>query len=230
MAKLIDLFALAIVAFVLLLPQPTVVFSPGFAGDKSDLDRTLRPYKGAGSYQVHQVLATAYATVLRFDLGLAEAEAGMAQCESQGPRCPEVTQIRLGYLANLMRENAQKGIDATTDPVAAKRMVQAALRATKAQLPESKPTSPAKPTATPPASSSPLAASRTVIDRTPAPATPKCNPVTRRTCGQADHTTACGQADLPAHCQAVAAHAFAAECLSPVARVVLGAAAGKSRL
>ncbi len=187
MAKLIDLFALAIVAFVLLLPQPTVVFSPGFAGDKSDLDRiavledslyrkkddvevavdlaraylrieqpvwaiaTLRPYKGAGSYQVHQVLATAYATVLRFDLGLAEAESGMAQCESQGPRCPEVTQIRLGYLANLMRENAQKGIDASTDPVAAKRMVQAALRATKAQLPESTPTSspPVKPTSPP---------------------------------------------------------------------------------
>jgi hypothetical protein len=66
-----------------------------------------------------------------------------------------VTQIRLGYLANLMRENAQKGIDASTDPVAAKRMVQAALRATKPQLPtpsEAKapapkpaPTAPAKP-------------------------------------------------------------------------------------
>lgn len=180
MARLVDLFALAIVAFLLLLPQPTVVFTPGFAGDKSDIDRiavledalyrkqddvetavelaraylrieqpawaiaTLRPYGKADSYQVHQVLATAYATVLRFDLGLAEAEAGLAVCESQGPRCPEVTQIRLGYLANLMRENAQKGIDANTDPVAAKRMVQAALRATKAQTPTTPPP-PAKP-------------------------------------------------------------------------------------
>ena len=191
MARLIDLFALAIVGFLLLLPQPSVVFGPGFTGDKSDLDRiavledslyrkpddvdvavelaraylrieqpvwaieTLKPYAGKDSYQVHQVLATSYATVLRFDLGLAEAEAGLKLCESQGPRCPEVTQIRLGYLANLMRENAQKGIDASTDPVAAKRMVQAALRATKPQLPtpsevktpapKPAPTAPAKP-------------------------------------------------------------------------------------
>ena len=39
MARLIDLFALAIVAFLLLLPQPTVVFAPAFSGDKSDMDR-----------------------------------------------------------------------------------------------------------------------------------------------------------------------------------------------
>ena len=39
MARLIDLFALAIVAFLLLLPQPTVVLAPGLGGDKSDLDR-----------------------------------------------------------------------------------------------------------------------------------------------------------------------------------------------
>jgi hypothetical protein len=48
-----------------------------------------------------------------------------------------------------MRENAQKGVDASTDPVTAKRMVQAALRATKAQLPAppapAKPAAPAKP-------------------------------------------------------------------------------------
>ncbi len=186
MARLVDLFALAIVAFLLLLPQPTVVFAPGFAGDKSDVDRiavledalyrksddvetavelaraylrieqpvwaiaTLKPYTQKDSYQVHQVLATAYATVLRFDLGLAEAEAGLKVCESQGARCPEVTQIRLGYLANLMRENAQKGIDAGTDPVAAKRMVQAALRATKAQLPATPPaTKPQAPSPSP---------------------------------------------------------------------------------
>lgn len=185
MAKLVDLFALAIVAFLLLLPQPTVVFAPAFSGDKSDLDRvaaledalhrkpeeidvavelaraylrieqptwaiaTLKPYLSKDTYPVHQVLATAYATILRFDLGLAEAEAGLKACEQPTSGCPDMTQIRLSYLANLMRENAQKGVDASTDPVTAKRMVQAALRATKAQLPAppapAKPAAPAKP-------------------------------------------------------------------------------------
>lgn len=191
MARLIDLFALAIVAFLLLLPQPTVVLAPGLGGDKSDLDRiavledslfrkpddaeiavelaraylrieqpvwaiaALKPYLATHHYQVHQVLATAYATILRFDLGLAEAEAGLKACESMGTTCPEVTQIRLSYLANLMRENAQKGIDANTDPVAAKRMVQAALRATKSQLPTPPAKKPAAPTPPPPTTPSP---------------------------------------------------------------------------
>jgi hypothetical protein len=226
-AKLIDLFALAIVAFVLLLPQPTVVFSPGFAGDKSDLDRiavledslyrkkddvevavdlaraylrieqpvwaiaTLRPYKGAGSYQVHQVLATAYATVLRFDLGLAEAESGMAQCESQGPRCPEVTQIRARLPG---QPDARK---------CAKRH-RCQHRSGRGQADGASR-----------AASDQGAATGEQADLIPA--------------GEADFA-ACGQADHPAPCQAVAAHAFAAERLSPVARAVLGAAAGKSRL
>ena len=72
-----------------------------------------------------------------------------------GTTCPEVTQIRLGYLANLMRENAQKGIDANTDPVAAKRMVQAALRATKPQLPTPPAKKPAAPSPPPPTTPSP---------------------------------------------------------------------------
>lgn len=178
MARLLDLLALLIVAFLLLLPQPTVTFSPGFVGDKSDLDRiavledalfrkpgdvepaielaraylrveqpswaiaTLAPHATKDNYLVHQVLATAYATVLRFDLGLAQAEAGLKACDTQN--CPDVTRIRLEYLAGLMRENAQKGTDPNTDPIAAKQRVRAALRATRAQPPTTPPAPPAK--------------------------------------------------------------------------------------
>ncbi len=39
MTRLIDLFAVLIVAFLVLLPQPSVVVQPAIQGDKTDLDR-----------------------------------------------------------------------------------------------------------------------------------------------------------------------------------------------
>lgn len=164
MVRLVDLFALLIVAFLLLLPQPTVTFSPGFSSDKSDLDRiaaledathrspgdvntaielgraylrveqptwaiaTLAAHAHKDNYLVQQVLATAYATVLRFDKGLAAAENGLTFCAAQG--CPNETRVRLEYLAGLMRENAKVGTEVKQDPVAAKQRVREALRAT----------------------------------------------------------------------------------------------------
>lgn len=169
MTRLIDLFAVLIVAFLVLLPQPSVVVQPAIQGDRTDLDRlavledalyrspgdvgaavelaraylrveqpgwaiaTLAEFKDRGDYLVHQVNAYAYATVLQPELALKEAEAGLAACSAQGPRCPDAAQIRLAYLADLMREQASKGIDPQTQPLAAKQLVQAALRATKAK-------------------------------------------------------------------------------------------------
>ncbi len=182
MTRLIDLFAVLIVAFLVLLPQPSVVVQPAIQGDRTDLDRlgvledalyrspgdvgaavelsraylrveqpgwaiaTLAPFLGRGDYLVHQVSAYAYATLLLPDMALKQAEAGLAACASQGPRCPEAAQIRLGYLADLMREQASKGIDPKSQPLAAKQLVQAALRATKANATQTKPAPAAKPT------------------------------------------------------------------------------------
>ena len=181
MTRLIDLFAVFIVAFLVLLPQPSVVVQPAIQGDRTDLDRlavledalyrapgdvgaavelaraylrveqpgwtiaTLAPYLGRGDYLVHQVNAYAYATLLQPELALKQAEAGLAACATQGPRCPEAAQIRLSYLAHLMREQATKGIDPQTQPLAAKQAVQAALRATRATAPPAKPTPAVKP-------------------------------------------------------------------------------------
>ena len=185
MTRLIDLFAVLIVAFLVLLPQPSVVVQPAFQGDRTDIDRlgvledalyrspgdvgaavelargylrveqpgwaiaTLAPFLTRGDYQVHQVSAYAYATLLLPDQALKQAEAGLLACEKQGPRCPEAAQIRLSYLAELMREQASKGVDPKSQPLAAKQLVQAALRATKANATQTKPAPANKPTPTP---------------------------------------------------------------------------------
>jgi len=166
--RLIDLFAILIVALLVLLPQPSVVVQPAISGDKTDLDRlavledalyrspadvgaavelaraylrveqpgwavaTLEPFLPRGEYQVHQVMAYAYATMLRPELALKQAEAGLSACEKSGPRCPDVAQIRIAYLADLMREQVAGGIDPQSEPLKAKQLVRAALRATKA--------------------------------------------------------------------------------------------------
>lgn len=95
----------------------------------------LRPHLGAGDYRVHQVMASAYATLLKPDLALKEAEAGIKACETAGPRCPEPAFIRLQYIANLVRDLAQLGIDPAREPLKAKLRVQAELRAAKALPP-----------------------------------------------------------------------------------------------
>ena len=186
MTRLIDLFAVLIVAFLVLLPQPSVVVQPAIQGDKTDLDRlavledalyrspgdvgaavelaraylrveqpgwaiaTLAAFTDRGDYLVHQVDAYAYATLLQPELALKQAEAGLAACEKQGPRCPDAAQIRLAYLADLMREQASKGIDPQSQPLAAKQLVQAALRATKASAPAPRPAAAGKPPASDP--------------------------------------------------------------------------------
>jgi hypothetical protein len=175
------LFAVLIVAFLVLLPQPSVVVQPAIQGDRTDLDRlgvledalyrspgdvgaavelsraylrveqpgwaiaTLGPFQTRGDYLVHQVSAYAYATLLLPDMALKQAETGLAACATQGPRCPEAAQIRLSYLADLMREQATKGIDPTSQPLAAKRAVQSALRSTHASSTQSKPAPAVKP-------------------------------------------------------------------------------------
>ena len=185
MTRLIDLFAVLIVAFLVLLPQPSVVVQPAIQGDRTDLDRlgvledalyrspgdvgaavelsraylrveqpgwaiaTLAPFQTRGDYLVHQVTAYAYATLLLPDLALKQTEAGLLACAKQGPRCPEAAQIRLSYLADLMREQANKGIDPKSQPLAAKQLVQAALRATRATATQSKPGPAVKPPVTP---------------------------------------------------------------------------------
>lgn len=110
----------------------------------------LRPHLGAGDYRVHQVMASAYATLLKPDLALKEAEAGIKACETAGPRCPEPAFIRLQYIANLVRDLAQLGIDPAREPLKAKQRVQAELRAAKAlpPSPAAAPT-PGKPAAPP---------------------------------------------------------------------------------
>lgn len=108
----------------------------------------LRPHLGTGDYRVHQVMASAYATLLKPDLALKEAEAGIKACETAGPRCPEPAFIRLQYIANLVRDLAQLGIDPAREPLKAKQRVQAELRAAKA-LPPSPSKGSGKPAAPP---------------------------------------------------------------------------------
>jgi hypothetical protein len=165
--KFLDLFAILIVALLVLLPQPGVVVYPAVAGDKTDLDRlavledahyrapgdvnaavdlaraylridqpgwavaVLQPFLGHGEYQVHQVAAYAYATLLLPKEALRQAEQGLNVCEARGPQCPDVARIRLQYLAELMRKSAEGGVDPALDPLRAKQLVQQALRATK---------------------------------------------------------------------------------------------------
>lgn len=109
----------------------------------------LRPHLTKSDYRVHQVMASAYATLLKPDLALKEAEAGIKACEAAGPRCPEPASIRLAYIANLVRDLAQLGIDPAREPLKAKQRVQAELRATKARPPSMFPMKPA-PTPPPP--------------------------------------------------------------------------------
>lgn len=103
----------------------------------------LRPHLTKNDYRVHQVMASAYATLLKPDLALKEAEAGLKACEAAGPRCPEPASIRLSYIANLVRDLAQLGIDPAREPLKAKQRVQAELRATKARPPSMFPMKPA---------------------------------------------------------------------------------------
>lgn len=190
MTRLLDLFAVLLVAFLVLLPQPSVTVYPAVQGDKTDLDRlavledalyrapddattaielsraylrieqpawavaVLAPFLGRGNYQVHQVAAYAYATLLQPEAALRQTEEGLKACEAAGAGCPDVARIRLGYLADLMRQPAQNGIDPRTQPLAARQMVQAALRATKAPMPApqkgaARPVAPATPSPAP---------------------------------------------------------------------------------
>ena len=167
MTKFLDLFAVLVVALLLLLPQPGVVVFQAVQGDKTDLDRlavledaryrapndanaavdlaraylrieqpgwavaALSPFFGQGDYQVHQVAAYAYATLLMPKEALRQAEQGLNVCEARGPQCPDVARIRLQYLADLMRKPAGEGVDPALDPLRAKQLVQQALRHTR---------------------------------------------------------------------------------------------------
>jgi len=182
--KFLDLFAILIVALLVLLPQPGIVVFPAVQGDKTDLDRlavledsryrapddaaaavelaraylrvdqpgwavaALQPFAGRGEYQVHQVSAYAYATLLLPQEALKQAEQGLAACEARGAACPDVARIRLQYLAELMRQPASAGVDPNQDPLRAKQMVQQALRATKASTIKASPASSPTPTTT----------------------------------------------------------------------------------
>lgn len=99
----------------------------------------LQPFVGRGEYQVHQVSAYAYATLLLPQEALKQAEQGLAACEARGAACPNVARIRLQYLAELMRQPASAGVDPNQDPLRAKQMVQQALRATKASAVKASP-------------------------------------------------------------------------------------------
>lgn len=99
----------------------------------------LQPFMGRADHQVHQVAAYAYATLYLPQEALKQAELGIAACESTGSSCPEAARIRLQYLATLMREPAQAGVDPKTEPMRARQMVREALRNTKPQM---KPTAP----------------------------------------------------------------------------------------
>jgi hypothetical protein len=174
--KFLDLFAVLIVALLLLLPQPGVVVFQAVQGDKTDLDRlavledaryrapndanaavdlaraylrveqpgwavaALQPFFGHGDYQVHQVAAYAYATLLMPKEALRQAEQGLNVCEARGPQCPDVARIRLQYLAELMRKPAGEGVDPALDPLRAKELVRQALRATKSGVAPGSPT------------------------------------------------------------------------------------------
>jgi len=80
LARLLDLLALLIVAFLLLLPQPTVTFSPGFVGDKSDLDRIAvledALFRKPGDVEPAVELARAYLRAFCEDLALPSSVRG----------------------------------------------------------------------------------------------------------------------------------------------------------
>jgi hypothetical protein len=176
--RFLDLFAILIVALLVLLPQPGIIVTSAVQGDKTDLDRlailedarfrapndaaaavelaraylrveqpgwavaALEPFFDRGEYLVNQVAAYAYATLLLPKEALKQAEQGLAACEAQGPRCPEVAHIRLQYLAGLMRQPATAGVDPALDPMRAKSMVLQALRATHSGVKPAAPTGP----------------------------------------------------------------------------------------
>ncbi|HNN94080.1 MAG TPA: hypothetical protein PKI03_17505 [Pseudomonadota bacterium] len=104
----------------------------------------LEPFFGRNEHQVHQVAAYAYATLLLPQEALKQAEQGLAACDAQPSACPDMARIRLQYLAELMRQSAQTGVDPQTDPLRARQLVREALRATK---PNMRP--PTQPTAAP---------------------------------------------------------------------------------
>lgn len=104
----------------------------------------LDPFLGRGDHQVHQVAAYAYATLLQPQEALKQTEQGLAACDARPSSCPDMARIRLQYLAELMRQPAQAGVDPQTDPLRARQLVREALRATK---PNMRP--PTKPTAAP---------------------------------------------------------------------------------
>ncbi len=119
----------------------------------------LQPFFGSGDHQVHQVAAYAYATLYLPQEALKQAEMGLAACDASAASCPDAARIRLQYLAGLMREPAQAGVDPKTEPMRARQMVREALRAThptmkpgaaqtKVAVP---PPAPAPPPAAPPA-------------------------------------------------------------------------------
>lgn len=206
MTKFLDLFAILIVALLLLLPQPSVDVFPAVQGDKADLDRlaaghgdslasrlvdktdldrlavledvryrapddanaavdlaraylridqpawavaTLQPFMSRGEYQVHQVAAYAYATLLLPQEALKQAEQGLSACNARGAMCPDVARIRLEYLADLMRQPSEAGVKPALDPLRARQMVQQALRATKAGMKPAPAQSPEAPAAQP---------------------------------------------------------------------------------
>lgn len=117
----------------------------------------LEPFFGRGEHSVHQVAAYAYATLLLPQDALKQTEQGLAACDAKPAGCPDVARIRLQYLAELMRQPAQAGVDPQTDPLRARQLVREALRATK---PDLRPTAvkPAPKAATPPPATSPPSA------------------------------------------------------------------------
>lgn len=89
--------------------------------------------RGAQKFETHQVLAFAYATLLRPADALREAERGLAVCEQK--QCAQPARIRLSYLAEMMRGPASQNVDPKKDPLRAKRLIGEALRATHAPVP-----------------------------------------------------------------------------------------------
>ena len=91
---------------------------------------TLHPYLREGNFHAYQVAATAYADRLQPQEALRTAEAGLTACDSAGPRCAEVTRIRLSYLAEMMRRLVAAGVDPYKDPLKARQLVREALHNT----------------------------------------------------------------------------------------------------
>ncbi len=120
----------------------------------------LEPFFSRGEHPVHQVAAYAYATLLLPQEALKQTEQGLAACDAKPATCPDMARIRLQYLAELMRQPAQAGVDPQTDPLRARQLVREALRATKPNM---------RPPTANPAAKAPSPASGSTPTPSPAP-------------------------------------------------------------